>query len=99
MTFELIIKPEAEKDIQNSTKYYFEQNQELSAEFIKNLDDVLALVLKNPKLFQKRYLDIRIVFTKKFPYGIYFTLEEDTIFIHAVLHNKQNPKTALKRIK
>lgn len=99
MEFQLIIKPEAEKDIQRSIKYYAKENQKLSKDFLAKLDDSLLAIQQNPQHYQKRYLEIRIVFTKKFPYGIYFTLEENKIFVHAVLHNKQNPTSAKKRVK
>ena len=99
MEFLLIIKPEAEKDIQNSIKYYAEQNLKLPVEFLKKLDESLLAIQQNPQHYQKRYLEIRIVFTKKFPYAIFFTLEENKIFVHAVLHNKQNPTSAKKRVK
>lgn len=99
MEFELIIKPEAEKDIQNSIKYYAELDLKLSVEFLKKLEESLLAIQQNPKHYQKRYFEIRIIFTNKFPYGIYFTLEENKIFVHAILHHKQNPTTAKNRIK
>lgn len=99
MEFQLIIKPEAEKDIQHSIKYYATENQKLSKDFLVKLDESLLAIQQNPQHYQKRYFEIRIAFTKKFPYGIYFTVEENKIFVHAVLHNKQNPTTAKSRIK
>ena len=99
MEFLLIIKPEAEKDIQHSIKYYAKENLKLSVDFLEKLDESLIAIQQNPQHYQKRYHEIRIIFTKKFPYGIYFTIEERKIFVHAVLHNKQNPTTAENRIK
>ena len=60
MEFLLIIKPEAEKDIQNSIKYYAEQNLKLPVEFLKKLDESLLAIqfytISKILLLQKREL-------------------------------------------
>lgn len=99
MDCKLILKPEAEKDIRKAMAWYNEQNKNLPDILLNIIDESLEKIKEFPEHYQKRYNDIRIVFTKKFPYGIYYTLEENTIFVHAVLHTKQNPTTAEKRIK
>ncbi|HET8809622.1 MAG TPA: type II toxin-antitoxin system RelE/ParE family toxin [Flavobacteriaceae bacterium] len=55
------------------------------------LDESFERIQNNPEQFQKRYHELRIVFTQKFPYGIYYTFEKNTVYVHAVLHTKQNP--------
>lgn len=99
MEYNLIVKPKAEKDIRVAIDWYKEQIEILSAKLLNEIDESLVKIEKNPEHYQKRYNEIRIVFTKKFPYGIYYAIEENTIYVHAVLHTKQNPKTAEKRIK
>lgn len=98
MEFNLIVKPEAQDDIKDSLDWYIEQGENLPAKFLERLDESLTKIQKNPKHYQKRYGEVRIVFLKKFPYGIYYTIEENNIFVHAVFHNKQNPKTAKSRV-
>ncbi|MCW3162629.1 type II toxin-antitoxin system RelE/ParE family toxin [Chryseobacterium oryctis] len=99
MEYNLIVKPKAQQDIRKSIEWYREQSGSLSEKFLEKIDESLEKISKNPEHYQKRYNEIRIAFTKKFPYGIYYTVEEKTIYIHAILHTKQNPQTAEKRIK
>ena len=99
MEYNLILKPKAQQDIRNSIEWYREQSGNLPEKFLDKIDKCLEKISKNPEHYQKRYNEIRIVFTKKFPYGIYYTVEEKTVFVHAILHTKQNPKTAEKRVK
>jgi toxin ParE1/3/4 len=99
MVYKLIIKPEAENDLDQAIEWYNEQNENLSAELLNELEKGFNKIQNYPEHYQKRYKQIRIIFTKKFPYGIYYTLENDIIFVHAILHNKQNPKNVSKRTK
>lgn len=55
---------------------------------------------KNPYHFQTKYKEIRVSYTIRFPYGIYYLINESKkqIVIIGVFHNKQNPAIAQKRI-
>jgi toxin ParE1/3/4 len=64
--------------------------------FIK-INECLKKLQANPLHFQIKYKELRIAFTKQFPNGIYFSMEEDNIFVHTILHTKQNPEIAIKR--
>lgn len=97
MNYKLVIKSEAENDLDEAIKWYKEQSENLSLQLLNEIEETIYKIQKYPEHYQKRYKEIRIIFTRKFPYGIYYTLEEETIFIHAILHNKQNPKSISKR--
>lgn len=99
MDYSLIIKPKAQQDIREAIEWYKEQSENLPQKLLNRIDECLGRIEQNPEYYQKRYKDIRIIFTKKFPYGIYYTVEENTVFVHAILHTKQNPETAQKRRK
>ncbi|WP_452233104.1 type II toxin-antitoxin system RelE/ParE family toxin [Lacinutrix sp. MEBiC02595] len=92
MALKVIIKPEAELDIQDAINWYNEQKDDLDFELLTEIILVIDLVRENPNYFQKRYKDFRISFTKRFKYGIHYTVENKTIYIHAVLHMNQEPK-------
>ena len=92
MAHKVIIKPGAELDIREALEWYEEEKEGLSQDFLERLDDELARISKNPENFQKRYRNIKIVFTKRFPYGLHYTLENDVVYMHAVLHMKRKPR-------
>lgn len=97
MDFNLIIKTKAKHDLKTALNWYKLQRDDLAKQLLIKVDYSLAKIRANPFHFQERYKGIRIAFTKTFPYGIYFTVENDTIFVHAILHNKQNPEIAIRR--
>ena len=92
MAHKVIIKPGAELDIIEAVEWYEEGKVGLSLDFLEQLDKELDRISKNPEHFQKRYRDIKIVFTKRFPYGIHYTLENDILYVHAVMHMKKSPR-------
>ncbi|PIB25179.1 type II toxin-antitoxin system RelE/ParE family toxin [Maribacter sp. 4G9] len=92
MVHKVIIKPGAELDILEALEWYEEEKEALALDFLQRLDDELDRISKNPEHFQKRYRDIKIVFTRRFPYGIHYTLENDIVYVHAVMHMKRKPR-------
>ena len=92
MVHKVIIKPGAELDILEALEWYEEEKEALALDFLQRLDDELDRISKNPEHFQKRYRDIKIVFTRRFPYGIHYTLENDIVYVHAVMYMKRKPR-------
>jgi len=92
MAHKLIIKPEAKLEIEDALEWYEKKRSELSIELLNELSDVLDRILDNPDSFQRRYKNIRMVFTVRFPYGVHYTVENKTIYVHAFMHMKQKPR-------
>lgn len=90
MGYEIIIKPYAKLDLSEAVRWYKEKD--LALDFINEVSDSLETIKNNPYLFQKRFQEIRVVFTHRFPYGIHYTVEEEIIFVHAVFHMKRKPR-------
>ncbi len=98
MVYEVIVKSLAEQDITEAIEWYAEHTLQLAEELTESIEDCLTSIEEHPLQYQKRYGEARVAFTRKFPYDIYYTIEEQTIFIHAVLHSKRNPKTSIDRL-
>lgn len=98
MAYKLIVKTLAEQDITEAVEWYAEQAVHLAGELIDDIEDGIASVKKHPGQYQKRYGEIRVAFIRKFPYGIYYTVEEQTIFMHALLHTSRDPEAGTGRL-
>jgi plasmid stabilization system protein ParE len=91
MAHKVIVKPEAQSDIESAISWYENALSGLGLDFVDALDACFNFISDNPYLFQKRYRDVMIVFIKRFPYGVHYTLEGQVVYIHAVLHTKRRP--------
>jgi plasmid stabilization system protein ParE len=96
MKYELLLKPESVADISESYDWYENKISDLGNSFIMNIEATLKKILKMPESFPLVYKNIRRGLTKKFPYGVYFLIEEDKVIVLAVIHLSRSPKTLIK---
>lgn len=97
MAWRLIIRPEAELDIESSALWYEEQQSGLGTRFLDGLNEVLARIAENPLQFPEIEKGIRRALLRRFPYGIYFVAEQDQLVVFAVLHIRRHPDTWKRR--
>ncbi len=92
MIYELIVRPEAEKDLTEAYQWYEERLEGLGQGFLVCVDAAISLIKRNPKLFSVVHGDnIRRALIHRFPYGIFYVLEEARIVVLAIFHASRNP--------
>lgn len=92
MSYNLVVKPEAERDIQEAAQYYQLQQSGLGLDFLLAADQCLSRVQEGPLLYAVKYQDVRTASLKRFPFLVHFYVEADTVIVLAVLHSKRNPR-------
>jgi hypothetical protein len=65
MKFQLKLTEAAQLDIEESIIYYSKISSLLKLDFVSELNELILKVETNPKLYQKKYKEIRIAFFKK----------------------------------
>lgn len=91
-TYRLFKTTAAIEHIKDITTWYNKEKKGLGKRFKDNLKAELQQVKKNPFARATRYDDIRFAIPDKFPYAAHYTIEENTIIIHAVFAFKQDPE-------
>jgi len=87
----LIVRPEAELDIKDAYTWYEERMPGLGAQFLAAVDEAILLVSREPELFQKVYRSLRRALIHRFPYGIFYKFESNSIVVLAVMHTARQP--------
>lgn len=77
--------------IENAAEYYLSKQAGLEIKFLKEIDSYFQKIKKNPEQFQIRYKEVRVIFLKKFDFGIHYIIDKDTIHVLAVFHTSQSP--------
>jgi len=95
--FKIVIKPNAETDATKAAIWYNIQRERLGEEFLLAFEAKLNEIQLNPNQFFTVYKNLKRAFLKRFPYGIFFIIDYDTIYILAIVHTSRNPKTWKKR--
>ncbi len=91
---------EVKNDVFVIKKWYKKQQKGLEKRFVNEVKNVLNYIIANPLLFEAKYKNVRTAYTKVFPYGVHFYVDENTktITILGIFHTSISPKKWLKRL-
>jgi len=92
MKYDLIIRPEAEAELAEAFDWYEEQLRGLGSEFLISVDATVHAIVRNPRQFAKIHKEVRRALLHRFPYGVFFVVEDARIIVLAFFHAKRNPK-------
>ena len=93
-----IFHPEALQEYEEATVYYSKISRELAVSFIDLVEKGIKKIREHPEAWQVVEEDVRRHLIKRFPFGIYYTIEGDHILIVAVMHMSRQPGYWKKRL-
>jgi toxin ParE1/3/4 len=88
----LVLRRQAKLDLADARRWYEEKRPGLGDSFLDAIDAVLAVVLDHPHLHPRVSERVRRASVSRFPYGIFYTVEGDTLRVIAILHNARDPE-------
>jgi toxin ParE1/3/4 len=99
MSLRLIVRPEAEADIQEIVQWYEEKQSGLGWQF-EETGKSIGRALDNPRAYRlvRRQPQVRRILTHRFPYRILYLLREDALVVLAVIHGKRQETDWIERI-
>ncbi|VAW95610.1 hypothetical protein MNBD_GAMMA21-1499 [hydrothermal vent metagenome] len=92
MDYKLIIRPEARSELLDIFQWYQEQRSGLGFDFKLCVDEIFSKLIKHSSIYKKIYNDIRKAVTQRFPFGIFYLINNDHVIILAVLHARRDPE-------
>lgn len=94
MPYNYQLSEEAESDIYQSFLWYERQQVGLGIEFLDVLDVARQAITGNPLTYRIRYKNkVRAFIVNRFPYLIFYILNENNIYVISVFNTNQHPKT------
>ena len=91
MTYVLSFRPEVEEDAIGGYGWYEEKATGLGDEFLRGFYACAQEIPRNPFLYRKIYKDFRRTLLRRFPYAIYFSIEDDKVVVFGLFHCARNP--------
>lgn len=91
MSLPVILRHEAEVDIQGARDELEAVRVGLGNQVLARLREVLARIEKMPELHGKVWEDVRAARLKQFRYIVYFIVLADRVEVLAVLHSARDP--------
>ena len=89
----LLFSPEALADLEQAADWYGSKSEPIRVAFLSNLDLLFDRILAFPTSAPIHRDKIRRALMGKFPYGVFFVVDEVSVKILAVMHLKRNPRT------
>lgn len=93
----VLLDSRAEEDISLAAQWYAEERLELALEFLDAVDTVFGLIAQFPQAYQEVAPGIRRILTRKFPFCIYYTIDNQRLTVFAILHASRSPETWQQR--
>lgn len=87
----LIIRKEAEEDIESAFRWYEQQHVNLGVRFVEEIELKFQEIEKYPALHMEMMGNVRRALCNRFPYSIYFIKKNMDVVVLAVLHQRRNP--------
>lgn len=78
-------------EVEESRSFYDEERLGLGAEFIDEIDATMYEVCKQPEIWRNVTPNIKRKSIDRFPFVVYYAIEEDCILVVAVAHQKRRP--------
>jgi toxin ParE1/3/4 len=92
VTYRLIIRPEAERDIALGRDWYETKRVGLGAELLSAVEVIFDRITQMPNLYPPEYKSIRRVGMKRFPYVVYYRIIGEVVEVIAVLHASRDTR-------
>lgn len=92
MSRSLLIRRTAKRHIAEAFHWYERQSPGLGADFLEALETVLEQIESTPLLCAKIHRDIRRALLRRFPYGVFYFIQDGRSVVVAVLHTSRDPK-------
>jgi plasmid stabilization system protein ParE len=101
MAYQIKISQQAEKELDEVMGWYEEEKSGLGITFLNHFFNWIAYLKDNPYLYQEIYKKYRRVLMKKYPYAIYYSIEEQKqkVTVLAIWHTSRNPARLKGRLK
>lgn len=89
MTWTVRVRPEAELDLVVAAGWYSAQRPGLGAEFLEELDSLIASLSENALLYAEVLEGARRVFSHRFPYAVTYLITGADVVVLSVLHMRR----------
>jgi toxin ParE1/3/4 len=81
----------AGNDLIIAFEWYEKQRRGLGFEFLDCVEAVIETIQQMPQLYANHHNHFRRALIRRFPFSIFYTMEEKTLVVHAIFDNRQNP--------
>lgn len=99
LKYDLSFAAVAREDVREIVLWYKNEVDGLENRFLFSLEVIISELRDNPLIYPIQFNNIRCGLLRRFPYKVYYTIDQETVIILGVIHVKRNPKLIRKRVR
>jgi plasmid stabilization system protein ParE len=88
---ELLVRPEAEVDAFEAASWYEREREGLGSAFLARVRRVFKRIESGPLQFPLVMADIRRALLGRFPFGVFFFVDDQAAVVIAIMHLHRHP--------
>jgi len=92
MKYTLGFLPEVEDDAISGYSWYETKSPGLGEEFLRMFYACTGDINRNPLLYKKAYTEFRRCLLRRFPFAIYFIINNDQVIVTGLFHCARDPR-------
>jgi plasmid stabilization system protein ParE len=92
VTRALLFRPQARAELLEARAWYDAERPGLGTAFLTEIRSAVSLLRQMPQAFPVVHPPIRRLLLKRFPYALYFFLDEEAVVVTALVHGRRDPE-------
>jgi plasmid stabilization system protein ParE len=93
----ILLRPEAATEISEAWEWYEARRAGLGAEFVTCVEAAIARAARLPEENPPTYGEVRRALLRRFPYAVFYQVENGALLVLAVAHARRSPGYWLNR--
>ena len=91
MIYKVKFTEEAVYEFRDAVEWYESRAEGFGLRFSDEIERTIERIRLNPDLYPLVVKEIRKIQTNRFPFSIFYTIEDNILLILRIFHNKRNP--------
>lgn len=98
MSLPLAFHPDVKDEMDDAYRWYERQKPGLGDDFVAAIEEVFQRISVMPQAHSIVFQDIRRALPRRFPYGVFYRVEPDRVYVIAVYHSRRDPSGWQSRV-
>lgn len=81
----------AKEEISESVDFYFGESPQAAGNFLDEIDEAIEAIGRDPFMYPIDSDDVRVRQLDRFPFSIFYRIDNDEAVIQSVAHNSRRP--------
>jgi plasmid stabilization system protein ParE len=92
MAADLVILPEAERDLAEACEWYERQRAGLGEQLLSCVDARIQAIRRNPEMHARVHENYRRALVRRFPYAVFYEFDGHTVTVYCIFHCSRDPE-------